>query len=182
MLEQAGAASRRPAPASSSRPTPHVFLINLGLGGEDCVPHATSPTALRVLNAASGREIVRMPLVESAERRYGAPFWLIHRGDLQAALQPRRRGANSRIKRRSSARAWRISSSIPKGVTVDDARESAGRMMEERGHCVYRRRGLWSAMRQRAWVTARRPRFTGRTAWRGLITGAPRWRPNSANR
>ena len=43
-------------------------------------------TALRVLNATTGREIVRMPLGETAEQRYGAPYWVIHRGDLQAAL------------------------------------------------------------------------------------------------
>ena len=35
---------------------------------------------------SSGREIVRIPFGASAERRYGAPYWTIHRGDLQAAL------------------------------------------------------------------------------------------------
>ena len=34
----------------------------------------------------SGREIVRIPLGDDVERRYGAPYWTIHRGDLQAAL------------------------------------------------------------------------------------------------
>ena len=59
-------------------------LIDLGLE-TGCGRMAVSPTALRVLNAASGREIVRMPLAD-AEQRYGAPYWVIHRGDLQAAL------------------------------------------------------------------------------------------------
>ena len=40
---------------------------------------------MRVLAGHSGREIVRMPLGGAAER-YGAPYWIIHRGDLQAAL------------------------------------------------------------------------------------------------
>ena len=36
----------------------------------------------------SGREIVaRAPLAGGWKQRYGAPFWLIHRGDLQAALR-----------------------------------------------------------------------------------------------
>ena len=44
------------------------------------------PLAIRVMAGGSGREIVRMPLGADAERHYGAPFWTIHRGDLQAAL------------------------------------------------------------------------------------------------
>ena len=60
------------------------ILINLGL--EDRLRQlATAPVALRVLSAANGREIVRMPLAD-AEQRYGAPYWVTHRGDLQAAL------------------------------------------------------------------------------------------------
>ena len=39
-----------------------------------------------MLGAKSGREIVRIPLGEAAAQRYGAPYWMIHRGDLQAAL------------------------------------------------------------------------------------------------
>src|SRR5262245_43059985 len=43
------------------------------------------PAGVRVLTA-SGREVARIPLGAAAEARYGAPYWLIHRGDLQAAL------------------------------------------------------------------------------------------------
>src|SRR3984957_20335875 len=60
-------------------------LIELGLG-ERLRPHVVTPQGLRVLNAKNGREIVRMPLGDAAEQRYGAPYWSIHRGDLQAAL------------------------------------------------------------------------------------------------
>ena len=56
-------------------------LIELGLDGA-LRPLAVAPSALRVMNAISGREIVRMPLGEFAEDRYGAPFWLMHRADL----------------------------------------------------------------------------------------------------
>src|ERR1700730_13622152 len=55
-------------------------LIDLGLG-ERLRPHVVSPLALRVLNAKNGREIVRIPLGDAAQR-YGAPYWMIHRGDL----------------------------------------------------------------------------------------------------
>src|SRR5208282_2706474 len=60
-------------------------LIDLGLG-ERLRPHAVVPDAVRVLDARSARDIVRIPLGEAAAQRYGAPYWMIHRGDLQAAL------------------------------------------------------------------------------------------------
>ena len=66
------------------------MLIELGLG-ERLRPHVVAPQAVRVLNAKSGREIVRMPLGDTAAQRYGAPYWMIHRGDLQAVLSGRRR-------------------------------------------------------------------------------------------
>src|SRR5580658_6081515 len=60
-------------------------LIELGLG-DRLRPHVVTPRALRVLVGKSGREIMRMPLGDTAAERYGAPYWMIHRGDLQAAL------------------------------------------------------------------------------------------------
>jgi salicylate hydroxylase len=66
--------------------SPNAARILIDLGLEDRLRQlATAPSALRVLSAASGREIVRMPLT-GAEQRYGAPYWVTHRGDLQAAL------------------------------------------------------------------------------------------------
>ena len=61
------------------------ILIDLGLA-DRLQPHVVTPTAIRVLGGRSGREIVRIPLGAGAAQRYGAPYWVIHRGDLQAAL------------------------------------------------------------------------------------------------
>ena len=61
------------------------LLIDLGLG-DRLRPHVVVPQAVRVLNAKNGREIVRIPLGDTAAQRYGAPYWIIHRGDLQAVL------------------------------------------------------------------------------------------------
>src|SRR5215813_5235043 len=62
------------------------ILIDLGLA-DRLRPHVVSPTAIRVLGGRSGREIVRIPLGGQAAQRYGAPYWVVHRGDLQAALR-----------------------------------------------------------------------------------------------
>src|SRR6202030_2341970 len=67
--------------------SPNATRILIGLGLADSLrPHVVAPAAIRVLGGRSGREIVRVPLGEKATQRYGAPYWVIHRGDLQAAL------------------------------------------------------------------------------------------------
>ena len=138
-------------------------LIDLGLG-ERLRPHVVAPEALRVLNAKNGREIVRMPLGDSAEQRYGAPYWSIHRGDLQAAL--------------SSAVAQNLDISLRLGERVEDfvahdngitvsARGRSG-VWHEHGDAVIAADGLWSVMRARMGYREP-PRFAGRTAWRALL-------------
>ena len=148
-------------------------LIDLGLE-EKLRPLATRPAALRVLNAAGGREIVHMPLGEAAEARYGAPYWVIHRGDLQAAL--------------AGAVARQLDITLKLGVCVEDfvthpngvtvlARGNAG-TTEERGFALLAADGLWSTVRKRI-AGNEPPRFAGRTAWRGLIAArevAPEFR------
>jgi salicylate hydroxylase len=161
VLEQAARLEETGAGIQLS-PNAARVLIDLGLG-ESLRPHTISPNALRVLNAASGREIARMPLAD-AEQRYGAPFWLIHRGDLQAAL--------------ATAAAGQLAINLKLGARVEDfvvhpngvtaaTRGNAG-TANERGMALIAADGLWSAMRQRLGHRAP-PRFTGRTAWRGLI-------------
>src|SRR5260370_37216690 len=38
------------------------------------------------MNARTASVLARAPLGHAAEKRYGAPYWVIHRGDLQAVL------------------------------------------------------------------------------------------------
>ena len=137
-------------------------LVDLGLAPM-LRPHAVAPTALRVLSATTGLEIVRVPLGE-AEQRYGAPYWVIHRGDLQAAL--------------TSAIAGRLDVVLKLGMHVEDfvahrngvtvAARGRGGLTDERGLALLAADGLWSLMRRRL-GNDEAPRFTGRAAWRCLI-------------
>src|SRR5262249_5130629 len=78
MLEETGAGLQLSPNASR-------ILIALGLR-ERLAAVAVVPQAIRVMAGGSGREVVRIPLGDEVERRYGAPYWAIHRGDLQWAL------------------------------------------------------------------------------------------------
>jgi salicylate hydroxylase len=165
-LEETGAGIQLPPNATRA-------LIDLGLDNR-LRPHAVAPTMLRVLSASTGSEIIRMPLGETAEQRYGAPYWVIHRGDLQAAL--------------AAAVARHIDVSIRLGTQLEDfithrggvavsARSATG-ITHEHACALIAADGLWSAARARLGY-GEPPRFAGRTAWRGLVSAkevAPEFR------
>jgi salicylate hydroxylase len=60
-------------------------LIALGLA-ERLNAVIVEPSAIRVRSAATGREIATMRLGAAMLERYGAPYWVVHRADLQKAL------------------------------------------------------------------------------------------------
>jgi salicylate hydroxylase len=60
-------------------------LIALGLA-ERLKPAIVQPSAIRLRSGSSGREIAAMRLDGVTLERYGAPYWVIHRADLQKAL------------------------------------------------------------------------------------------------
>jgi len=145
--------------------SPNAARILIALGLENLLrPHVVAPSALRVLAAHSGREIVRMPLGEEAAQRYGAPYWLIHRGDLQAALSAAvSRHLDITVKLGMCMEDF---AAHPNGVTVS-ARGSRG-MADERGIALIAADGLWSRARARIGY-GEPPRFVGRTAWRAVV-------------
>ena len=78
-LEEAGAGLQLSPNASR-------VLIELGLQPR-LAARAVIPDAISIMSARSGGEIARLPLGEAATFRAGAPYWVVHRADLQAALQ-----------------------------------------------------------------------------------------------
>src|ERR1044072_3875821 len=67
--------------------SPNATRVLSGLGLLDRLrPHVVVPEAIRIIKAQTGRDIARIPLGGDAEQRYGAPYWVIHRADLQGVL------------------------------------------------------------------------------------------------
>jgi salicylate hydroxylase len=142
------------------------ILIDLGLG-DRLRPHTIAPAAVRVTGAKSGREIVRIPLGEAATQRYGAPYWIVHRGDLQSAL-----GAAVAQQLDIAVKlGMRMEDFVahPNGITVS-ARGAAG-AWNEHGDVLIMADGLWSQAPARLGFREP-PRFAGRTAWRALLPAA----------
>ena len=165
VLEQAAELEETGAGIQLS-PNASRVLIDLGLR-DRLAPSVTMPLAIRVMAGGSGREIVRMPLGADAERHYGAPFWTIHRGDLQAALATAAQTAlDVTLKLGSRVDDFAVHGN---GITVQGRRGS--QTVDERGVALIGADGLWSGLnaklgRQRA------PSFRHRTAWRALVPAA----------
>jgi salicylate hydroxylase len=138
-------------------------LIALGLR-ERLQPSVMVPQAIRVMAGGSGREIVRIPLGPDAERRYGAPYWAIHRGDLQAALAAAARSTQD-IELKFGARVEAFAAH-GSGITVQS--RSGQRTVDERAIALIGADGLWSSVRTQL-SGQRPPRFRHRTAWRTVV-------------
>jgi 2-polyprenyl-6-methoxyphenol hydroxylase-like FAD-dependent oxidoreductase len=144
-------------------PNASRILIALGLG-DALRRHVVAPSELRVINAPSGQVLARGPLGAAAEARYGAPYWVIHRGDLQAALLEAVRD-DPEITLRLGARVEDFATH-PNGVTISAL--SAEHAFEDRGAALVAADGLWSGLRRRLGHRGE-PRFAGHTAWRAVV-------------
>jgi salicylate hydroxylase len=143
--------------------SPNATHILLALGlGERLKADVTTPEAVHVMAARSGRELARVPLGHAAASRYGAPYWAIHRGDLQAALlKATETEPGIELKLGMRVEDHTVHN---KGVTVQWRRRHE--IGEADGIALVGADGLWSRVRTRLGGSA--PRFRHRTAWRAM--------------
>jgi len=156
-LEEAGAGLQL-------SPNGSRVLIALGLR-ERLASVAVSPQAIRVMAGGSAREIVRIPLGDEAERRYGAPYWSIHRGDLQSALADAVRNELD-VSLKLGVRVEDFAAHV-KGVSVVARRGT--QVSDERGIALIGADGIWSSVAARL-RRQQPPTFRHRTAWRALVS------------
>lgn len=145
--------------------SPNAMHVLRGLGlEEELRRHAVAPEAIRILSGRSGKDLARIPLGAHAEARYGAPYLVIHRGNLQETLLRAARacpditlrlGADLRDARQS-----------PDGVTLDI--ETAHGTDHLAGAALIGADGVWSVTRRRI-MGLRQAVFSGRTAYRAVI-------------
>jgi salicylate hydroxylase len=155
-LEEAGAGLQLSPNASR-------LLIDLGLQPR-LAPRAVTPDAISLMNARNGGEIIRLPLGDAAMFQPDAPYWVMHRADLQAALQAHVND-NPDIELRLGCQFDDVGTHA-KGLTV--VQRSGMARQQELAVALVGADGIWSAVRHHLFPEVR-PRFSGLIAWRGTL-------------
>ncbi|MGH6935620.1 MAG: FAD-dependent monooxygenase, partial [Methylocella sp.] len=145
-------------------PNASAILERLGLIAR-LAPLALRPKAIRIRRARDGATLAMMPL-DDADRRWGAPYLVVHRADLQRALL-------EAIARESSIKleTGAVVAGFASGENfVAVAIEQGGARLKAAGDCLIGADGVRSFVRQR--LGADSAKFSGRTAWRATIDSA----------
>lgn len=125
---------------------------------------AVIPDGVSIRHARSGSEIVFMTLGQGVQFRYGAPYWMLHRGDLQAALLD----AVSEQPEITLRLGTRLSGFVSNADDVTVQLQDADGVQEESVAGMIGADGLWSATRALLGDKSR-PLFRHRTAWRATL-------------
>ncbi len=138
-------------------------LFALGLR-DRLLPHVVAPQDISIKSGRSGREIGRIPLGAPIDFRYGTPYWVMLRADLQRVLLDAVQD-NPDIALRLGVRvedfavhAHGVTAELRRGIHAEN----------DRGIALVGADGLWSTLRVRLGDDAQ-PQFSGRTAWRATV-------------
>ena len=155
-LEEAGAGLQLSPNASR-------ILVELGLS-ERLGSRVVLPDAICIMSARAGGEIARLPLGEAAAFRSGAPYWVVHRADLQSALQAEVND-HPDIDLRLGCQFEDVAPHT-KGLTV--VQRSGTARQQEQAVALIGADGIWSSVRHHLFPDVQ-PQFSGLIAWRGTI-------------
>jgi salicylate hydroxylase len=144
-------------------PNASRVLIELGLQPR-LAAQAVAPDAISIMSARAGGEIARLPLGEAASLRAGAPYWVMHRADLQAALQAHVND-NPDIELRLGCQ-FEDAVTHAKGLTV--VQRHGLTRHSELALALIGADGIWSTVRHHLFPHVQ-PQFAGLIAWRGTL-------------
>lgn len=126
---------------------------------------AVEPNALKVWRGLNGEQMASAPMGKKARERFGAPFLVTHRADLQNALI-RRVAAHPDITLRLGLRLVDIREGEASIAGLFEAAEGPEIRIE--ADLLVGADGLWSRARTLAGLPAP-TRYSGKTAWRTII-------------
>ena len=158
-LEEAGAGLQL-------SPNAARVLIALGLA-DRLAPAIVEPAAIRLRSGPSGREIATIPLGTAAWAHYGAPYWVIHRADLQKVLLEAV-AAEPRIALTFGAKVDDFTvdaAGVQVAIAYGGAKEAAA---NDAASALIGADGLWSRLRARLGDDTA-PHFAGRSAFRAAV-------------
>jgi len=155
-LEEAGAGLQLSPNASR-------ILVGLGLT-ERLGSRAVTPEAISIMSTRRGGELIRLPLGAAAAERAGAPYWVVHRADLQGALVAAVED-HPDIELRLGATFEDVAAHV-RGLSI--VHRSGTSRRNELASALIGADGIWSTVRQHLFPNVQ-PRFSGLIAWRGTL-------------
>jgi salicylate hydroxylase len=138
---------------------PNAVHVLRALGIADALaPHVVAPEGVHLIDARAGQSMATVPLGPLAELRYGAPYWVVHRADLQRVLLDAVRG-NDNV---AITQPFRVAACAADGDRVQVTSET-----EEvaSGGALIGADGIRSQVRALIGV-AGEPVYSGKSAWR----------------
>ena len=164
LIEQA---QRLEAVGAGIQLSPNATRILHQLGVLDKLLQAAArPEAVVLKDAATLRELARVPLGQAAEARWQAPYLVAHRADLQDALMASAAGAAG-IEIITGARVADVATARD-GIAATV--ETASQTHQTEGILLVGADGVWSSIRGRVSNKASSTsRFSGELAWRAMI-------------
>lgn len=136
-------------------PNASRILISLGLG--DALDRAIErPARISLVSGHSLRKIAHVPCGDFAAQRWGAPYGVLHRAELQGMLLEAVRADP------------RCHLQLGKRATSSDIRALADQDGAPASPLVVGADGVWSQTRELV-AEAARPRFSGQVAWRFVV-------------
>jgi salicylate hydroxylase len=161
-------AQRLEAAGAGIQLSPNATRILRHLGVLDrLLPAAVRLEAVVLKEAATLRELARVPLGQAAETRWQAPYLVAHRADLQSALTARVAEVPD-IHLITGARIGGVDTG-PHGITA--TAETDGKTIEAEGFLLVGADGVWSSVRALVDSAKGSPRnyFSGELAWRATV-------------
>jgi salicylate hydroxylase len=171
-------ASRLEEAGAGLQLSPNASRVLIGLGLQDRLAAcAITPDAISLMSAQRGGEVIRMPLGEAASFGADAPYWVVHRADLQAALQAQVE-ENPDIELRLGCQ-FEDAVAHAKGLTV--VQRSGMTRQQEVAVGLIGADGIWSTVRHHLFPEVQ-PKFSGLIAWRGTLNATQLPREYTARR
>jgi len=138
---------------------PNAVHVLRGLGVADALAgRAVAPEGVHLFDGRAGACLTTVPLGPMAEMRYGAPYWVVHRADLQRALLDAVR-ANDNV---TITQGFRVERCAVEGARVSVESEQAAIVS---GGALVGADGLRSIVRAQVGAGVN-PSYSGKNAWR----------------
>jgi len=156
VLEQTAAFS---AAGAGIQLGPNAMHVLRGLGVADALAkHAVTPEGVQLIDARAGQRLTTVPLGPMAEMRYGAPYWVVHRADLQRVLLDAVQANDNLV----ITQPFRVAATAAEGQRVQVTSEAGDTVA---GGALIGADGIRSQVRM-AMGDASAPVWSGKSAWR----------------